>query len=292
MTLKIYNGFRFGTSDIRTVTVQAEAFRDRLVALHDQALLGIVVSKAVATLDRATAGLSEPSDPRGEHLPAAFQEVERRQTEVRTTLRRDPQVDFEFFIRFYVDPRDGQFLGSVHTEVAAWRDLWFQEPGITDWSFWDSTDKPDTVSKGEWEDRRTSWDRVLGYGEGSTRFSWKAEMARNDRLWEVRGASAAQIEAAVPSLDVRCNRIARILLQQRWVRDNPAPDPASQPMSGDIIGWHLQFVNYCQTPAAEIPMQECRDQARAILLPSVRADQLSAAEMPETVIEQPSLHPG
>ncbi len=293
MSTKIFDGFRFASGDLREIMTTIETFRVRLSHLHDAALLRLVVAKAVSTYDRATMGMAEASDPEKNHISAAFEEVDRRQKEIVATSRRDPQVDFEFILRLYVDPKDGKLLGRVVTEVSDWEKLWRSEPGILDWRFWNSDDMPSTMDEGEWKEREASWDRVTGHGEGATRVSWNVDLTDPHRLWYVRGSDDAAIRNAVPSLDHRAGKIARSLLMQDWTKANPGPDPATNPPSWEVTGWIMGFADYCQSEEAVAPLEAHRQRIRKALHPDPGLVELRGWPVPvQAVSAEPPVSKG
>lgn len=162
MSTRINNGFRFRNADIFAIHGLVSRWRETIKPLHRNASARLLASLAADVIDRLATGSPVIGLEVGTEacaLGAALDEALGRTRKIRSTGRRDPTVDFEFSISIL--PAGTQVLGIIHTEVDAWRDLWFEQTEVEEFGYWDNTDRPDHVTEEAWAERGELWGRAL-----------------------------------------------------------------------------------------------------------------------------------
>lgn len=155
MSLKIYSGIRFASADFYEVFAQLQSFRARIEELTIETCGANLAARITRMVDDTAAN----GDPLGENfLSKAAAEFRDELDEVAKTGRRNAMVDFDFKVE--IMPHDGKLYGMVFTEQS-WRKELLANDWVSDFGFWDSTDKPETLSDLEWEDRERIWEGIL-----------------------------------------------------------------------------------------------------------------------------------
>ena len=80
---------------------------------------------------------------------------------------RAPGVDTDFQLVFF--PDGDRFLGIAFTEHSRWFRHWLRQPLVSEYRYWNNTDRPNGLSGKEWERREAAWDRVLCMEPPATR---------------------------------------------------------------------------------------------------------------------------
>lgn len=56
-------------------------------------------------------------------------------------------------------------LGIVHVSESGWREEFTQLPWVSDYAYWNNSDRPDEISASEWRRRAKDWDKAISpYG--------------------------------------------------------------------------------------------------------------------------------
>ncbi|MHB1666009.1 hypothetical protein [Thiomonas sp.] len=76
---------------------------------------------------------------------------------------REPSVDTEFRLVFIPDTEQQRCLGIAYTEHYSWFRHWLRQPGVREYRYWNSTDRPSGIPRKTWTRREQDWDRVLGH---------------------------------------------------------------------------------------------------------------------------------
>lgn len=170
MSTNIHNGYRLvGVEAPAALFALLADLRRRLDVVYEAAYLRAVVEIAVAHADRLLLG--DAMDEEMKDLPLADSSplfcasfhIDRVWREVIRRGRRAPELDFQCEVFLYADPTSRSPLyGLLVTERDDYRQAWEETPGVEPWPYWNSTDRPCELSPQEWEDRRETWDRVLG----------------------------------------------------------------------------------------------------------------------------------
>ncbi|MDD2750843.1 MAG: hypothetical protein PHX24_12260 [Acidithiobacillus sp.] len=150
MSTKIYNGFSMSTDSAVHLMDMVNSFRPYIRA-EGQKMLNRFIRKT-ATPDHPYQGWRVWMDFRSETVDKGI---------------RAPSVDTDFELTFFPDGK--RFLGIAFTEHDRWFRRWLKQPLVSEYRYWDNSDKPSRISRKEWDQRAETWDRVLGYDAPSTR---------------------------------------------------------------------------------------------------------------------------
>lgn len=230
MSTKIHDGYRLtGLVPTPAFFAMIADLRARLEVVYERAYRAALVEEAVIHADRLLLGEGPSSHmadlPLADSSPllcASFyiDKVWRESLVQGATL---PQFDFQCEVFFLVDPSDQDSLYAIFSASRKdYREEWEATAGVEPWPYWDNVDRPDDVTDTEWEHRRDTWDRVIGWD------------VIQDRCvtWSLLGDShvfsdAFDLEWLPPLLPDRATRA-------RWVAERQVYARMSQSV-GDVI---------------------------------------------------------
>lgn len=192
-----WDGFSIDARTLDEAMDVVDAFRPvALRMLHDWNAR-LLAESATTLIDRAhVRGEPCPASP----LSTVWASIQDRRLAIVRNERRDPVVDPEFRLLILRD-RSGIY-GLVHTEHAAWRETWLEQPRVADRSYWDGSDRPDDVDAVEWSRRGRLWRSLVpdmwpaGHGYG---------VILTPRYFE---SSPVDVLGAVPHMENRLRRTA------------------------------------------------------------------------------------
>lgn len=202
MSTKIINGFRFQSRDLVEIHDLVAAWRKTLASRHRADLAELIADMCVDIID---GNAMEPMRFAGKSpYDEARSEIRTRQKEILGSGSRDPQVDFDFEVSIL--PHEGSVYGMVFSERQKWIDLWMDQDGLEDYSYWNNTDRPDDVTDAEWECRGKTWDAILLANPAGTpgMAGFTAQCADRFNKPEV-----AEIMRSIPTFESRVARQAR-----------------------------------------------------------------------------------
>ncbi|TLX15956.1 hypothetical protein [Rhizobium sp. MHM7A] len=177
-------------------------WRGILKPLHRAGLAAVHARIATDTFDQS---FINPKSKAGKTpLMEAYHSVMDRQREIKKTGYRDCEVDFDFEVS--IMPHGRNIYGIIYTERGSWRDLFMDQPEISDFSYWDNSDRPSEITARQWRHRYKVWDALLLRGP--------------DAIPAMRGLSAQcttesfyveadDIVAAIKPHEVRVRNLAR-----------------------------------------------------------------------------------
>lgn len=157
MGTKIYNGFVLKISDIFEFHDKLMRWRDDLKKMHREDLARTMARMIADMIDRETL---RPGEFAGKSpWSQTFWSIIERQKKVRAERTRDTEVDFEFELSFF--PFEGRLFGNVYCERPEWREAWMNLDFVEDFSYWDGSEGPKTVTAEEWTERERVWDGIF-----------------------------------------------------------------------------------------------------------------------------------
>lgn len=201
MSYKIYNGFKFKTTDRIEAIRQIEEWKSELAELQRGWLAKLHADMAVSMIDEAT---TSPGRHVGKvPLDEARGSILDRQEKMDASSLRDPEIDPGFRIAVY-DHGSGTY-GLVVTERGDWFDAWLRKECVEEFAYWNGSERPESFTEEEWERRRTIWYDIIKKGQSEA-----FECA--DRTIYVTNE---EIVAARPDFGTRLDRSAKRLAQSR-----------------------------------------------------------------------------
>jgi hypothetical protein len=157
MSIKIFRGFKFSTTDLFEIHAHLAVWRLELRELHRQAVAAYLAKQIATMIDGAAA---TPGKYAGKApYSSAYISLMERQIEIKKTGYRDPEIDFQFDV--VLMPHVGAVYGMVFTEQEAWWQLFESKAYISDFSYWNNSDGPDDLPEEEWDRRGEVWSAIL-----------------------------------------------------------------------------------------------------------------------------------
>lgn len=149
--------------------------------------------------DAVADGSDWPSNP----LSTCFAKIDDAGREIGRTGMRDPSYDFGMEISFIPDRLTARTYGIVHDCRIEWRRSWMRMAGARDFSYWNGTDRPSSMSAAEWTRREETWDRIMPSGY-PMRHGFSARISEV-RIWNIEDDPLRR----QPSLESRKDAMAR-----------------------------------------------------------------------------------
>lgn len=203
MSTKVHTGFRMHSKKLPEVLRQLERALSEFTGVMQEKLDRFVVTRAVELIDQSILGLAPPADETGTiryPLVSAWRELADRQGEGRKTQMRDPAVDLDFRFTLWHHRGDDAIVGIIHSENARCFHKRFLGMGCArDFSYWNSSDRPDNISDRVWKKREKVWNDCLRDKSGP---SFAVQL---QELYPSRGAALLPY---VPTLDARVSDLA------------------------------------------------------------------------------------
>lgn len=213
MSTKIYNGVRFVSTTLEEVYQSLTVLRPGLAAIQYDEAVRWMAQAVYDAVDRRT--LDPARGEEGDEAPfmKAFKELFDRQAEIKKSGYRDTEVDFEFSLS--VLPYEGRIYGIVYTERKRLRDFFMNAHVVKDFSYWDSSDGPDSVPDEEWNRRGATWEGILGQDRSGrpAACGLSFEMPTNHIF-----PKAEDVLAGIPPLAERALRQAKAIVRDRRFR--------------------------------------------------------------------------
>ena len=210
MSMKAYRGFRMKQRTFPAVLEALQKSMSVLTAHSEERQARFLARQAVELLDHFHVGIQRGMKVKNlAHgaLVEALQEMMDRQRDIRTHMRRDPEVDFEIKLTLWYSKKTNAYIGHIEAESPEVLGL-FLRTGVADgFAYWNNTDRPEKLNERQWKKRADVW----------------REITRSDALPActvtvpepgfVRGTKAAQY---VPTFNERVASIARDLALNEW----------------------------------------------------------------------------
>lgn len=213
----VWDGFRIEAPSMDDALDVVDAFRPVALRMLQDWNARVIAEAATALIDRAHVfGKDVPALP----LSTAWETVQDRRLRIVRTERRDPVVDPEF--RLTLIRHDGRIYGLSHTEQADWRSAWLALPEVSDYLWYDGSDRPDEIDEMEWQERERTWHAMLPdmwpAGRGIV-------VVLTPRYFE---SSPDDVLMAVPDMCTRLRRAATdIALSRRMSQNSEWPEDVS-----------------------------------------------------------------
>jgi hypothetical protein len=82
-----------------------------------------------------------------------------RHSRIERTQERDPDFDFNCSVVFF--PLQDCILALLFAEKKEYASIWEKMPGVEFYGYWDNTDRDESVTAKEWNQRRVRWGKAL-----------------------------------------------------------------------------------------------------------------------------------
>lgn len=201
MSTKIHNGYKISVSGINDVM----ALLDAVVVDYDRVVPDLV-AKQVALLFANEYDylvfLQRREDAAKLTVTKFYGEIVERQQKVNTSGRRDPACDYGFEIAIF--PGGYKYkdtLALAYVERKELLELFTSRPEVSEFAYWDNTDRPDGITDEAWEERGKAWDAVCPDIPG------RAGLTRTISTY-IPWVKRESVAAALPGDAARINAVA------------------------------------------------------------------------------------
>ncbi len=216
MSFKIYDAFR-ARKTFEALHATLQALRPKIRAAAEHLQLAAFAARLEQLADDPLIRFFEHGGPLPEHKGLYWQAMDAEhaaQDAVRTTGRRDPEADTDCSV--LILPVEGGFLGRVFSEHAALRAIVLDVPEFEEFHYQTSTDRPETVTETDWEERRRLWEAATdGFSGAFSDHGFTYEMSRMELPLVAPQALAPRWQPARK----RAEAVAKTLLLNRIGRE-------------------------------------------------------------------------
>lgn len=209
MSTKIHNGYIIEKSfDILELLKFLKDFQDKAQQERDRQTSRFLTSEFIRKFDKETI-LGEKPDPI-EILSQMWIDVSTRAHKVYKTNQRDPLVDFGCEVT--IIPHNDKLLALLFCEQKTYEEIWKSYPFVKDYHYQNSTDKPDTISREDWDERSQNWDEAIPTTPAENGFSFTVV----DYSWPIFQKS--DLNLYLPSIEERIHNAALLVLQEEFLK--------------------------------------------------------------------------
>lgn len=163
MSINLTTGFSYSNPEtsLEAVFAHLHGWRAQLRDAHQRKLAQLMARDAARIIDRAAAAglLGSAAEAPGTPMSQVRADIEDRQRRIRASGFRDPEVDFDTQVVIF--PTGDIIMGMVFCEQPDWIDALLDDPMIEPKPYWDSSDRPDTLTDADWVARRAIWMHIL-----------------------------------------------------------------------------------------------------------------------------------
>lgn len=142
---------------------------------------------------------------------------------LKLTNERDTQIDFGFTLVILPNRKSIQVLLFAEQKelIKSFRKM----KEVVDYHYQNSCDKPNNITKKNWEKRRADWDYVLG-GDGyatpaESGFEYQPYNADRLSMIDMDKNERKKLNRYIPKLEVRAKRIAHRMMHVAYELNNP-----------------------------------------------------------------------
>lgn len=162
MSIKIYNGFKFASTDLFEINAFLLRVRDQINKKATEQYLETITRQTVTEFDSVLCKTGKYPDCVISTIRNRFDD---RQRENEKNGYADPQTDFSFDV--VVLPFEGAVYGIVFAGQHEWTKWFMRLKEVSNFSYWDNTDGPTGVSVANWDKRGDIWKRLIAQDQYS-----------------------------------------------------------------------------------------------------------------------------
>ena len=165
MSTKIYNGYELPVMGVYELREFCGSVQAEIVKAADEILVRQVADLSALIIDRKAAGLdiSGFTKNHGDDSSAvflAYYYIFERGLDIQRTKHRDPGFDYECTACFF--PLEDRILCTFYSERKEFTEIWEAQEKVTEFGYWNNTDRPDGVTQDQWDERGDVWGNALG----------------------------------------------------------------------------------------------------------------------------------
>jgi len=157
MSTKIYDGFVFVPKDIETINKKIQEFRHKIDEYISREYKRHVAGISSYFFDKVCCGLEKDKKNDGPFLYAInFMHEETRL--IKKSMERNM---FDLGCSTTIHLYKKRFYGILYSNDNNIKHMWFSQPWVKEYSYWDNTDALEGISDKEWQQRGRDWDKIL-----------------------------------------------------------------------------------------------------------------------------------
>lgn len=280
MSTKIYNGFKLTTSDFAEIYELAEAWRALFIEACQDKIEKHAAQRIVRLIDMPAALAHERPD-------GAQKMIEERShssplskvwfdisDEVRESMHkgtRAPLVDVD--VRLHLFPFEGAVYGILHAEGSDFREKFFSQEQIEDFSYWNNTDRNEDVPEQEWSERDRVWDGIFDRRRhrsflGNHGF----EIKLTDGYAPV--FDPERVVSFIPSHVDRCRETAGHVLGDKWYAEWIGDRDRQKMSGGELMEGIWQAQSKAKTDEGKAEIEALAARLQDILQPEITVDDI------------------
>jgi len=239
MSIKIHDGFCFGTDNFRVIRELVMDFGKEIKPIGDAALLRWIARQAVSLVDcramgRLAGWLEIKEKERGHNaLYAAYATVLVRLRNVREHCVRDV-LDWGFSV--IVFPIKGRTLGVPLSGQRVLLELWAGKSFVTPWVYWTNTDKPNEFTDEQWAARGQEWEEAMPGWCAMNKGGF--EIVARDSYMDVPIGTWEKIVPYIETKEARVGIWVGSMLFEEWSKTRPDVKPGDvQKAMDEFVAW-------------------------------------------------------
>jgi len=232
MSKNISNGFVFNTTDIMEIHNAIAEFRKQLQPLVYDKTVQYFADECAAKYDYNTI------DNKKSHgvFNEIYQQFIEKQDEVRVKAVRDPSVDFQFSIS--IIPTDDKFYGLFYTEQVDFVNLWSDNDLVSEYIWFNHSERPDIYTDEEWKEREAKWEVLLEPAGGVPSlagFTYSVIQEQTTIIPKIQ-----DVMKEIPSITDRTELCARDKMFKRFAKDKKISN-------NNVMKFYREFVEFLDT---------------------------------------------
>lgn len=217
MSTRIYNGYRIPTMSLHELNTWIEPLRQFAKEETERYVYQKTVDESIYLLDEAMIKTKEEFEKGMEE-----DDLYRADSGIIHYVRRDLKRQFDSPFRGDLDvisklvvlPIKGKTLCYLFTsDVKAIQEFFEKMPGVKEYGYWNNTDRPEHLSKKQWENRRDDWDVAVSYGDISKQ-GLVIDLVSD---FPVRCSDKSAVQ--FPSFESRAKRVSTVLVEKDFIAE-------------------------------------------------------------------------
>lgn len=209
MSIKIYNGYTLSLPNKNIKTVQSFCKQLSIKMNQDKTLLvkKMFAEKITAQFDQNFLDQSLNQTPLN-LMSKLWNDILDRQKQITVTNFRDPEIDFE--VQLCLIPLKTKLLVLYWGEREEFLKTWKSTPGVQEYHYQNSTDRPENISSYEWRKRKNDWASALP-NSGNPKDNGLVFTLVDNKIFPPRFEEFMEF---IPSLEQRAASLAKHLVLQ------------------------------------------------------------------------------
>lgn len=269
MSVKIYHGYRLPAmpaAELLDFCLRAGVVvQHRISKIYRKDLAAL----AANIIDSWRCGLFVEGDGRNASFSSLYMasaEIIHNFRKALGSMERGHKYDYSF--SFSLIPRRGRStLALLYTERRELRNAWEQFPEVRPWPYWDNADRPDGVSRRQWDRRRKGWLEALGRLGDIPKTNSLVYDPVDELL--ISPVPAREITKYLPPIHKRVDRMARDLYWADKARGYDGPD-------NEVFHWAFGVMDHLGTPEGLAELREYKRAAETGIAPELTEDMLTS----------------